>query len=113
MNKSTALISLLNCDGPDLVPHTGAMQTSVTLVILEPLVQTVLMKLVTTLSFNYFAGDWWVCPLYTMGADSLEFILADGASLSLRVADPTGYCIPLDDLEYFCVFFLHFIRVLR
>ena len=105
--------SLLNRDGPDLIPHARAMQASVALVILEPLVQAMFMELMAALSLNHFTGNWRVSPLHTMGTYSFEFILADRTCLTLRVADPTGYCVPLDDLEYLCVFFLHFIRFLR
>jgi hypothetical protein len=43
-----------------------------------------------------------------MGTDSFKVIFTNRTCLALGVADPTGDCVPLDDLEYFCVLFLHF-----
>ena len=113
MNQSSVLGSLINRNGPDLIPHARAMQTSVALVVFEPLIQAVFMELMAAFSLDHFTSNWRVGPLHTVRTYSFEFVFANGAGLALRVADPTGYCVPLDDLEYLCVFFLHFIRVLR
>ena len=74
--------SLLNSNRSYLIPHTRAMQASITLVVLKPFVQTMLVKLMATLSFYYLARNCIIVSLQTMWTDTFELILANRAILT-------------------------------
>lgn len=104
---SLVLWSLLYCYGPDLVPHAWAVKATITLVIFEPFVKAVLMKLMAAFALYNFTCYWWVSTLYAMRTDSLQLVLTNWASLTLWITHPTCYCIPLYYLENLCILFLH------
>lgn len=83
------------------------MKTTVTLVIFEPFVKTMFMKLMATFALYDFACYWGVSTLYAMWTDSLQLIFTNWTCLTLWITNPTCYSIPLYYLKNFGVLFLH------
>jgi len=59
------------------------MQTPITLIVFEPLIETVFMELVAAFALDHFTGDGGVGALDAVGTDSLELVLADRTCLTL------------------------------
>ena len=103
--------SLLNCDWSDLIPHAWAMKTAIAFVVFEPFVKTMLMELMAALSLYDLTRNRRISTLNTMWTNSLQLILTNWTCLTLRIAYPTCYCVPLYYLENFGVLFLHFSQI--